>query len=63
MELTAGPRNWRVRPYVAFADATERPLWEGQAADREDSSGFADMADAAANAALEATMSLDFAAI
>lgn len=63
VDLMAGPRRWRVRPFVALADAPERPLWQGQAIDREDSTGFADLVDSAANAVIEATMSLDFAAI
>jgi hypothetical protein len=63
VELTAGPRLWRIRPYVALADATDRPIWEGQAMDRDDSAGFADMADAAASAVVEATLSVDFSAI
>ena len=63
VELVAGPRQWRVRPYVALTDAIDRPLWEGQAVDREDSTGFAEVADSAAYAVIEATLNLDFAAI
>ena len=63
VDLVAEPRRWRVRPYIALGDVTERPLWEGQAIDREDSTGFADAVDSAAYAVLEATLNLDFAAI
>ena len=63
VDLVAGPRRWLVRPYIAFGDALEQPLWEGQVIDRDDPTGFADAVDAAAQALLEATMSLDFAAI
>jgi hypothetical protein len=63
VDLVAGRRRWFVRPYIALGDALDRPLWEGQVADRDDSAGFADAADAAAQALLEATLSLDVAAI
>ncbi|MGD0122416.1 MAG: hypothetical protein ABSC46_07640 [Candidatus Limnocylindrales bacterium] len=63
VDLVAGPRHWRVRPYIVLGDATERPLWEGQSIDREDWTGFADAVDSAAYAVLEATVNLEFAAI
>jgi hypothetical protein len=52
-----------VRPFVNLEDGSDRLLWEGQALEREDSSGFADAVDAATNAVLETTMGLDFAEI
>lgn len=63
VDLVAEPQRWRVRPYIVLGDAAERPLWEGQAIDQEDSTGFADAVDSAAYALLEATLNLDFAAI
>lgn len=63
VDLLAEPHRWRVRPFIVLGDATERPLWEGQAIDREDSTGFADAVDSAAYAVLEATLNLDFASI
>jgi hypothetical protein len=62
VELVAGPRHWRIWPYIVIQDATEETLWDGQAIDREDSTGFVDAVDSAAYAVLEATMNLDFAA-
>ena len=63
VDLVAEPQRWWVRPYIVLGDATERPLWEGQAIDREDSTGFADAVDSAAYAVLEATLNLDLAAL
>jgi hypothetical protein len=63
VDLVAEPQRWRVRPYIVLGDAMERPLWEGQTIDRDDSTGFADAVDSAAYAVLEATLNLDFAAI
>lgn len=63
LELAASPRRWRARPYIALGDSAEGPLWEGQAVERDDYTGFADAVDSAAYALLEATTSLDFAAI
>jgi len=61
VDVSAGPRRWRVRPFTALVDSTERLLWEGQTLERDDWSGFADAVDSAANALLETTLRLDFA--
>ena len=63
LDLVAGARRWQALSYISLGDAAGQLLWEGQAIDRDDSAGFADAIDAAAYGLLEATMSLDFAAI
>jgi hypothetical protein len=63
LELAASPQRWRARPFIAFGDAAEGSLWEGQAVEGDDYAGFADAVDSEAYALVEATTSLDFAAI
>jgi hypothetical protein len=52
-----------VKPYITLTEGGDRLLWEGQALERDDSSGFADAVDAAATGLVEATLGQDFADI
>jgi hypothetical protein len=63
VDVSASPRRWRVQPYITLTDSGDSLFWEGQALERDDSSGFADAVDAATNGLLDATLSLDFAAL
>jgi hypothetical protein len=63
LDVSASPRRWRVQPYITLTEGGDRLLWEGQALERDDSSGFADAVDAAAIGLTDATLSLDFADI
>jgi hypothetical protein len=61
LDVAASLRRWRVQPYITLVDGTERSVWQGQAVERDDSTGFADIVDSAAQSLLNATTSLDFA--
>lgn len=63
LDIVASPRRWVTQPYITLADGTERLLWEGKAAEREDSADFAESVDSAARSLLNATMGLNFADI
>jgi hypothetical protein len=63
LDVAASPRRWRVRPYITLIDGAERSVWQGQAVERDDSAGFGDLVDSAAQSLLNATTSLDFAEI
>jgi hypothetical protein len=61
LDVVASLRRWRVQPYITLVDGTERSVWQGQAVERDDSTGFADIVDTAAQSLSNATTSLDFA--
>ncbi len=61
LDVAARPRRWRVYPFITLVDGPEQAVWQGQAIERDDSPGFADLVDSAAQSLLEATLALDFA--
>jgi hypothetical protein len=60
LDIVASPHRWRAQPYITLSDHVERLVWEGQASDHEDSTGFAESVDSAARSLVEATLRLDF---
>ena len=63
LDIVVGPTRWRTLPYITLAGGAADLLWEGQATERDDSDGFVDVVDAATRSLLDATLSLDLAAI
>jgi hypothetical protein len=63
LDIVASPHRWKAQPYITLADGVERRIWEGQSADKDDPSSFAESVDSAARSLLDATMSLDFSDI
>lgn len=64
LDITVGPRRWRTQPYIALSGgAAHTFLWEGQAVERDDTTGFIEMIDSVTQSLLQATLGLDFGAI
>jgi hypothetical protein len=56
--------RWRTQPYIALSGgATTTFLWQGQAVERDDTTGFVEMIDSVTQSLLRATMGMDFGAI
>jgi len=63
LDVVAGPNRWMVQPYIMLADPAARLVWTGEMIEHDDSAGFSDFVDSAAQNLVNATLGLDFANI
>ena len=64
LDITVSAHRWRTQPYIALSGgATTTFLWQGQAVERDDTTGFVEMIDSVTQSLLRATMGMDFGAI
>jgi hypothetical protein len=63
LDVVAAPNRWRATPYIEYEDGTGELVWQGQMVECGDLPELVDALDRATQSLIEATLSLDFAAL
>jgi hypothetical protein len=64
LDVAVGSSRWRVQTYILLTGgATSTFLWQGQSEERDDTTGFLAMVESVTQGLIQATLSMDFAAI